>query len=293
MRYSLTGIRDRFHPLNHLRRHAFSRRVLSVIDVPIWAKLPGVDWKVRVRFVRHASVFMLPGGVEPGILALFRTIQNQIGIRSFWDVGTNIGYYSWLTKSIEPKAKVRMFEPEADNVTLICETLRRTSLREIVVRDVAVSDTFGQQCFVRDEVSGSTGGIAEGSTATFSQRHWNVAGSVHAVDTVSLDEERAHSAPVDLIKIDVEGHEEAVLRGARKLIREDQPTLIFECFHGGNEITAFLRSLGYWIGNAESPDDDLKNASNFLALPATHRAKLDTLKKCWTEQMSPTTFKAL
>ena len=97
----------------------------------------------------------------------------------------------------------------------------------------------------------------------FSQRHWNVTGAAHTINTASLDEARANDGVVDLIKIDVEGHEEAVIRGAQRSIRNDQPTRIFECFHGGNEIADFLGSLGYWIGNAENLDDDLKNTTNF------------------------------
>ena len=65
-----------------------------------------------------------------------------------------MGYYSWVIKSIEPKAEVRMFEPETENLSLIRETIRRRSLGDITVRDVAVSDASGQRCFVRDEVSG-------------------------------------------------------------------------------------------------------------------------------------------
>jgi FkbM family methyltransferase len=284
MSYPLYHIRDRFHPLNRLRRHALSRKLLSMIDIPVWAKLPGAEWKVRVRFIRHASVFMLPGGTEPGILALFRTIHEQIGIRSFWDVGANIGYYSWLTKSIEPKAEIRMFEPEPDNVTLIRETIRRAGLRDITVREIAASDSTSQRRFMRDEVSGLTGGFEDGES-TFSQRQWNVVGPVRTVDTVSLDEERPHGGVVDLIKIDVEGHEEAVIRGAHRTIREDQPTLLFECFHGGDEIVAFLGSLDYWIGNAESLSGERKNVTNFLALPPRHHAKLDSLKNGWTLHM--------
>jgi len=290
MSYSLDGIRERLHPLYHLRRHPLSRLLLSVIDIPVWAKLPGVGWKVRVRLIRHASMFMLSNGAEPGIIASFRAIQNQIGIRSFWDVGANLGYYSWITKSIEPHAEVRMFEPEAENLTLIHETIRRASLRDITVRAVAVSDASGQRRFMRDEVSGATGTIQTGGD-TFSQRHWNVIGAARTVDTVSLDEERAHSSVVDLIKIDVEGHEEAVIRGAQDTIRDDQPILIFECFHGGGDIVDFLGSLGYWIGNAERLDDESKNAGNFLALPARHLSKLNSLKNFWAEQMSRTGFK--
>ena len=43
------SVRERFHPLNHLRRHSLSRAVLRAMDVPIWATLPGIDWRVRVR----------------------------------------------------------------------------------------------------------------------------------------------------------------------------------------------------------------------------------------------------
>jgi FkbM family methyltransferase len=233
---------------------------------------------------------MLRSGAEPGMLLLFRLIQNQIGIRSFWDVGANIGYYTWVTKSIDPKAEVRMFEPETENLSLVRATIRRASLRDITVRDVAVSNTSGHQLFVRDEVAGSTGGIAE-SGSTFSQRHWNVTGAAHKIKTVSLDEERANSGNVNLIKIDVEGHEEAVIRGAKRTISNDQPVMIFECFHGGNEIADYLRSLGYWIGNAANLHDGLKNAGNFLALPAKHRGKLDTMRRCWIEQISQAGFK--
>jgi hypothetical protein len=137
-----------------LRRHFLSRKLLSAVDIPVWAKLPSVNWKVRVRLIRHASAFMLFSGAEPEVLSIFRLIQEQIGIWSFWDVGANMGYYSWLIKSIQPRAKVRMFEPETDNVSLIQETLRRTSLDDITVRNVAVSDASGRQRFVRDEVSG-------------------------------------------------------------------------------------------------------------------------------------------
>ncbi len=281
---SLHRIRARLHPLNRLRRHQFIRRILATADIPIWMTLPGVDRKVRVRLVRHASAFLLPGGVEPSIFSLFKAIAGEIGIRRFWDVGANIGYYTWLTRSASPASEIRMFEPDDDNAKLIRQTLSKVGANGIVLRQVAVSDRRGRLCFVRDEISGSTGGIRE-TLGAFWQEQWGVSGPSVIVDTVTLDSEHASGDGVDLIKIDVEGHEEAVIRGGRATIERDQPIVIFECFHGGAEITEYLYRIGYWVGDAERMSDDLRGATNFCALPARHLARLDPLKKAWATEM--------
>jgi FkbM family methyltransferase len=271
-------MRERVHPLNRLRRHALSRAALKAVDIPIWVKLPGVRWKAKVRMVRHASSFVLSGGMEPEILVLFHEISRQFGIRSFWDVGANVGYYSWVVKSVAPEARVRVFEPDTDNLTLLRETIRRAHLRDIVVREVAVSDVRGARLFAHDNVSGSTGAIQE-SGVTYSERYWGVPPSFVEVDTVSLDDERASAGAVDLIKIDVEGHEEAVIRGALDTIRRDQPIVIFECFHGGQDICGALKPMGYSFVDAERMGNDLGAATNFLALPKRYESKLEELRR--------------
>jgi FkbM family methyltransferase len=216
--------------------------------------------------------------MEPEIFVLFRQIGCQFGIRSFWDVGANVGYYTWVVKSIAPEARVRVFEPDTDNLTLLRETIRRADLCDIVVRDVAVSDVRGKRLFARDGVSGSTGGIWE-SGITYSGRYWGVPPSFVEVDTVSLNDERALAGAVDLIKIDVEGHEEAVIRGALETIRRDQPIVICECFHGGQDISGALKPMGYTFVDAERMGNDLAAATNFLALPKRHSARLDELRR--------------
>jgi FkbM family methyltransferase len=96
-----------------------------------------------------------PEGVEPAILGLF------------WDIGANVGCYTWLTKSMAPKAEARMYEPDPDNVWLVEQTLRRAALTGIVLRDVAVSDGRGAKRFERDMIAGSTGNLGDGGD-TFS-----------------------------------------------------------------------------------------------------------------------------
>ena len=161
MSHYLYSVRDRFHPVHHLRRFAPSRAILKLIDVPVWTKMPGVNWKVRAQLVRHASAVILPGGAEPSISALFSALNREFGISTFWDVGSNVGYYAWLVKSVAPLCQVRLFEPDPNNAALIRATMHRAHLTGAVLREVAVSDGHCERSFVRDDISGLTGGILD------------------------------------------------------------------------------------------------------------------------------------
>ena len=83
---------------------------------------------------------------------------------------------------------------------------------------------------------------------------------------------------VDLVKIDVEGHELAVFRGMRRILHEQQPPVFFECLPGSPslEMEAVLNEAGYRLYHlracsAPIPIDGLdpenRDSHNFLALP--------------------------
>ncbi|MFD8811290.1 FkbM family methyltransferase, partial [Streptomyces sp. NPDC059627] len=68
---------------------------------------------------------------------------------------------------------------------------------------------------------------------------------------LTLDEVFAET-PLDLVKIDVEGHEMSVLRGARRVLRRDRPTLVMEALVDADlgDLIAEFEPLGYdvhWI----------------------------------------------
>jgi hypothetical protein len=72
---------------------------------------------------------------------------------------------------------------------------------------------------------------------------------VLTVPTRRLDDYHAIE-PVGCIKIDVEGHEDAVLRGARRILSRDHPSLIIEIEerhkrHSVRTVKGFLNELGY------------------------------------------------
>src|SRR5207245_2734511 len=74
-------------------------------------------------------------------------------------------------------------------------------------------------------------------------------GHLISVPCVSLDDYAATNAlgRVAAIKVDVEGSEDVVLRGAASLLQRDRPAVICECLRETRtvEVEALLKALGY------------------------------------------------
>jgi FkbM family methyltransferase len=131
------------------------------------------------------------------------------------DVGANIGYYALLfEKRIGPGGRIIAFEPEPDNLVELRVNVERNGLRNVDIRPCAVGASAGVVNFTR----GINGGVLDGSAGA--------TGCEVQVPMTRLDD--ALSGTVDLIKIDVEGYEEEVLRGALETIKQGRPRLFVE-----------------------------------------------------------------
>ena len=147
------------------------------------------------------------------------------------DVGANLGVYTVV--SGVRGARVVAFEPNssARGLLLANITLNRLTDRVQVSRD-ALADFTGTAAFTTD--------LEECN-------HIVVGAGNHGapVEVRQLDEVILPRGPVALIKIDVEGFDEAVLRGARKTLVRDRPVLIIETWAGAHAIRQLLSGLGY------------------------------------------------
>jgi FkbM family methyltransferase len=138
------------------------------------------------------------------------------------DVGANIGLYTLaMAKMVQPQGKVVSFEPASESYAALVAHVRQNRLTKIVeAHMLAVGDEPGVCSFVEESVLGTN------RIGSRSSQHTNNARSVPRRMT-TLDEvfDGARSLP-DLIKIDVEGFEMSVLRGAqRTLSRKPCPIL--------------------------------------------------------------------
>ncbi len=277
MRKYILAIRDKFHPLFYARKLALGRYVVGLFDRPIWIRIPEVHFKVRGRMITHGLAFGAAGSQERNPAALALACVRQLEIRSFWDVGANIGYYSWLLISAAPHLEVKLFEPLPANADLIRATLKRHTFPNARLVEAAASDQSGKGALRTDSEAGATSSL-ELDLETFEERHFGVRAGSLPISLVTIDNERKTHGPVDFIKIDVEGHEGSVLRGAQQTTTSDQPILFVECGHPGHACLTHLTNQGYRLVDADQLSLECNSHTlNYFGFPERFASLIETI----------------
>lgn len=262
LRSILTQLRSRFHPLWRLRKFRWFRSLQKRADFPVWRRVGRL--KVQMMMVRDFSLIALQDGAESETHLIFERVLRH-GITQFFDIGANVGSFTWHALNVVPQLEAHLFEPDVVNLTLLKRTVARNRLDCVNLWDGAVGATTGEIDFLVDEASGATGSIKNQMHNRQSLHAAYSMGETRRVRMISLDEyfrrNRVGVGPV-LFKIDVEGAEREVLAGALKTIEQRRPYLIVECFNREN--LAPLRGSGY-LGYP------LPENSNYLLVPSEQR----------------------
>jgi FkbM family methyltransferase len=141
----------------------------------------------------------------------------------FFDVGGNKGEYTYYAEKIISPSNSFVFEPEKKLHFTLTKLFKNCQ-----VYDIAFSDSKGIQQFKTPIING----VADNCLSTLEIGNKEDNETETIIDTVKTDTIdnfilEKNSVP-NLIKIDVEGHELAVLKGAEECIRKHNPTLIIE-----------------------------------------------------------------
>jgi FkbM family methyltransferase len=153
------------------------------------------------------------------------------------DIGTWWGPWSWWLARMVPN--VEAFEPNAS----ICRGLEGVLPANVHLHDVALSDRKGQS--VLWSPSGDIGTEGRSTLIAQPRSSW----VKQDVEVATLDEYAFSN--VGFVKIDVEGLELEVLRGAANLIEKERPNIFIEvedAHHPGDhvdEVFDFISGFGY------------------------------------------------
>jgi len=153
-------------------------------------------------------------------------------------------------KSINPDLEIVLIEPLPENAVLIRETLKRYGFPNATLVVAGASDSTGQGTLHTDTLGGATSSLEE-QDQTFEEFHYGVTAATLQIPLITIDELREPHGPVEFMKIDVEGHEESALRGARRTVSADQPLLFIECTHPHHACLDELESQGYRLVDAD------------------------------------------
>lgn len=262
----LAKVRQHWHPLHHARKWPWFQKLLMKWDPMIAMHLPGYRKPIYVRLFAHASLWITRKGDEEGVLRTFeKWMESPEGKKGCWDVGTNIGVFSFTYANAYPGCKLVSFEPDQRNLECLRRTMSVWRLAAHTLVPCAVSDHSGQATFTTDRLSGATGTLVQGD-GTFNQVHYSVKGQTETVDLVRLDDFYQPDVPPGLVKIDVEGSEVSVLRGATRLLSEASPVLLFESFTQGEDCRLLLSSYDYSLFDSDRCTLATNLTTNFLAL---------------------------
>jgi FkbM family methyltransferase len=183
------------------------------------------------------------------------------------DVGANAGIYSAI--AIQRRRWVAAFEPVPAEAT----RLRGLIGARGIVHQVALSDYSGKAVlhvpYAYDTAITTRSSLEADVDADLSHRDIEV--NVATLDSFNLSD-------IAFLKVDVEGHELSVLRGATETITRSRPNLLVEveesrapgCFAGVSDFLTSLDYRGFWFDGEE-----MRSIENFqLAVQQASRPKV-------------------
>ena len=200
------------------------------------------------------SIFV-SGLYDPNELSLLKQILKP-GM-TFVDVGANVGLYTLFgARCVGPDGRVIAIEPSRREVGIVRGQVALNGLQNVTLLPIAVSDREGE---------------AELLVAPLEKSGHNTLGAF-GFDTVLDHRERVEMRRlddvlreqgverVDVIKMDIEGAEEAALRGAVETLRRDGPVLFLELSHrslqhqksSSARLLGLLAELGYNVHGYEA-----------------------------------------
>ncbi len=172
---------------------------------------------------------LLSGLVKPGDCVL--------------DIGANIGYYTLLlARLVGPSGEILAAEPHPGNFRLLCHNIWLNQVTNVRLVQAALSDREGMAALYLSAASNWHTLAEESQTG----------GKKVVVPTVTVDKLRElWGRRVSFLRMDTEGYEGHILRGAERTLREDRPNIVIEVhpaflgLAGGPSLLQQLLHSGY------------------------------------------------
>ncbi len=186
-----------------------------------------------------------------GLKYLPQDVINSLHNRDFLDCGGYIGDSALIFEREFNPRKIYSFEPDPSNYNLFLENIKSKNLKKVI----PIREGVGEKtCVLKYHTLGRQSFASESGNAE--------------MKVVSIDDfVSERNLSVGLIKIDVEGIELDVLKGAKKTIKEFKPVLLIGIYHNPEEFFGTKKYIENLIPDYKFK---IKHLCDFLPLFETH-----------------------
>ncbi len=164
---------------------------------------------------------------------------------TFVDVGAHIGKYTvFASKIVGPKGRVISIEAHPRNFQILKRNVELNKLKNVSLVNCACLDKNEKILFYEGNQSGMHSAVRP------TKKSINV--QARMLDRILED---AKVRGIDGLKIDVEGAELNVLKGASHILKSSSPSIFVECVGSHEKVAEFLKKFGYKMKRISSSDD--------------------------------------
>lgn len=192
----------------------------------VYIKRKNINWHLDVNEGIDLSILLF-GGFEQDSIRIYKKIS-KFGDIIFFDIGANIGSHSLLMASmLSNKSRIHSFEPTD---FAFKKFLKNLSLNKEISQKILPNQTFLSNA--DEEIPSkiySSWRLLDEKNAKHSY-HFGSRKSTIGANTLTIDNycKKYQIEKVHLLKLDVDGFEFKVLKGAKGLFKVDKPIVLFE-----------------------------------------------------------------
>lgn len=169
------------------------------------------------------------------------------------DVGSSLGRHTVaMAKSVGPGGKIFSFEPIPGACKKQKNRLRKLSLTNVILENMAISNFAGKSTF---RIIKDSPGISSLKPMPHQKDHKV---KIIKTDVGTLDMVVTDKTTIKFIKVDTEGGDFFVLQGAKQILTGSRPVIAFECGayqkgaaqsygYGKDDFMAFFKEIAYHL----------------------------------------------
>ena len=243
---TVSGLIDRWFIKQPKFRRALTRLIVADRDLEV--ALFGTSIQINSRkehgylraFRKARSTSLLND--EAGVIVSLASILEEGD--TFVDVGANVGIFvATLARAryVWPTTRFYAFEANPDTYERLCKTVAGLNVDTF---ELALSDHDGELTFVEGAVSHVFTSVAHATT-------YNIPSATRKVRCARLDTIPIHGNSI-ILKIDVEGQEEEVLRGAETFFAKGRVKAVYLDGYNSQEVPRMLRDWGFTFYDGRS-----------------------------------------